>query len=231
MKDKRKAAKSFKVFAGDYREGFRFNTELQKVADQMKNAHLSCFSKGELCELKNGKSHQPKNLPLLDQDLNFLPCCSVAISKGSENQMKESCEPVIAEKKRRATSEHIAGITLSDLAKNFGVPITEASRNLNVGLTVLKRKCREFGIHRWPHRKIKSIDGLIRDLQEEAKHREEDHKALMAVTKRQMMLQNERESIERTPFRELEIETKRFRQDVFRRKHKARALESQSPSV
>lgn len=45
------------------------------------------------------------------------------------------------------------------------------------------------------------------------------------------MLQNERESIERTPFRELEIETKRFRQDVFRRKHKARALESQSPSV
>ncbi|XP_050944924.1 protein RKD5 isoform X2 [Cucumis melo] len=146
--------------------------------------------------------------------------------------MEESCdESGIAEKKRRATSEHIAGITLSDLAKNFGVPITEASRNLNVGLTVLKRKCREFGIHRWPHRKIKSIDGLIRDLQEEAKHREEDHKALMAVTKRQMMLQNERERIERTPFRELESETKRFRQDVFRRKHKARALESQSPSV
>ena len=71
----------------------------------------------------------------------------------------------IVEKKRRATSEHIARITLSDLAKNFGVPITEASRNLNLGLTVLKRKCREFGIHRWPHRKIKSIDGLIRDLQ------------------------------------------------------------------
>lgn len=78
---------------GAYREGFRFSTELKKVADQMKNAHLSCFSKGELCELKNGKFHQPKNLPLLDQDLNFLPCCSVAISKGSENQMKESCEP------------------------------------------------------------------------------------------------------------------------------------------
>ncbi|KAA0025608.1 hypothetical protein IC582_018576 [Cucumis melo] len=197
----------------------------------MKNPHLSCFPNGELCQLKNGKSHQPRNLPLLDQDLNFLPC-SVSVSKGSGNQMEESCdESGIAEKKRRATSEHIAGITLSDLAKNFGVPITEASRNLNVGLTVLKRKCREFGIHRWPHRKIKSIDGLIRDLQEEAKHREEDHKALMAVTKRQMMLQNERERIERTPFRELESETKRFRQDVFRRKHKARALESQSPSV
>ncbi|XP_022950274.1 protein RKD5-like isoform X3 [Cucurbita moschata] len=134
-----------------------------------------------------------------------------------------------SKKKRRATSEHIAGIALSDLAKYFDVPITEASRSLNVGLTVLKRKCREFGIHRWPHRKIKSIDGLIRDLQEEAKHREEDQKALMAVTKRQMMLQNERESIERTPFRELESETKRFRQDVFKRRHKARALVSHSP--
>ncbi|XP_022132648.1 protein RKD5 [Momordica charantia] len=185
--------------------------------------------------LNNGKFHQPRNLPLLEQDLNFLPC-SAAASEGSENQMKESYEPggellVIAEKKKRATSEHIAGITLSDLAKYFDLPITEASRNLNVGLTVLKRKCREFGIHRWPHRKIKSIDGLIRDLQEEAKHREEDHKALMAVTKRQRMLQSERESIEMTPFRELETETRRFRQDVFRRRHKARALESQGTSV
>ena len=43
------------------------------------------------------------------------------------------------------------------------------------------------------------------------------------------MLQNERESIERTPFRELESETKRFRQDVFKRRHKARALVSHSP--
>ncbi|XP_023544128.1 protein RKD5-like isoform X2 [Cucurbita pepo subsp. pepo] len=136
----------------------------------------------------------------LHQDLNFLPCSSsMAVSKGPEIHQM----------------------------KEFCEP--EASRSLNVGLTVLKRKCREFGIHRWPHRKIKSIDGLIRDLQEEAKHREEDQKALMAVTKRQMMLQNERESIERTPFRELESETKRFRQDVFKRRHKARALVSHSP--
>lgn len=45
------------------------------------------------------------------------------------------------------------------------------------------------------------------------------------------MLQSERESIEMTPFRELETETRRFRQDVFRRRHKARALESQGTSV
>lgn len=68
-------------------------------------------------------------------------------------------------KKKRAASDHIARIALSDLAKYFDLPIIEASRSLKIGLTVLKRKCREFGIPRWPHRKIKSIDSLIRDLQ------------------------------------------------------------------
>ena len=68
-------------------------------------------------------------------------------------------------KKKRAASEDVAKIALEDLVKYFDVPMVEASRNLKIGLTVLKRKCREFGIPRWPHRKIKSLDGLIRDLQ------------------------------------------------------------------
>lgn len=71
----------------------------------------------------------------------------------------------IAKKKKRAASEDIARIALEDLVQYFGLPIVEASRNLKVGLTVLKRKCRELGIPRWPHRKIKSLDSLIRDLQ------------------------------------------------------------------
>jgi hypothetical protein len=68
-------------------------------------------------------------------------------------------------KKRRAASDIVAKITLSDLVKYFDMPIVEASKKLNIGLTVLKRKCREFGIPRWPHRKIKSLDSLIHDLQ------------------------------------------------------------------
>lgn len=72
---------------------------------------------------------------------------------------------VAVKKKKRADSKDVAGIALEDLAKYFDLPMVEASRNLNVGITVLKRKCREFGIPRWPHRKIKSLDSLIRDLQ------------------------------------------------------------------
>ena len=68
-------------------------------------------------------------------------------------------------KKKRADSKDVARIALKDLAKYFDPPIVEASRNLNVGLTVLKRKCREFGVPRWPHTKIKSLDDLVRDLQ------------------------------------------------------------------
>lgn len=68
-------------------------------------------------------------------------------------------------KKKRATSEDVAKIDLEDLVKYFDLPILEASTRLNVGLTVLKKKCREFGIPRWPHRKIKSLDGLIHELQ------------------------------------------------------------------
>jgi len=45
------------------------------------------------------------------------------------------------------------------------MPITRAARELNVGLTVLKKRCRELGIARWPHRKMKSLKSLILNVQ------------------------------------------------------------------
>ncbi|XP_020082039.1 protein RKD5-like [Ananas comosus] len=134
-------------------------------------------------------------------------------------------------KKGRATTKHVANIALSDIVKYFNLPIVEASRNLKIGLTVLKRKCREFGIPRWPHRKIKSLDSLIHDLQEEVHQQEKENKvaAVKAVTKRQRMLESEKEAIEKSPFMELERETKRFRQDVFKRRHRAKDLKKKCP--
>lgn len=131
-------------------------------------------------------------------------------------------------KKKRAASEDIARIALEDVVKCFGLPIVEASRNLKVGLTVLKRKCRELGIPRWPHRKIKSLDSLICSLQEEAeRHKQDNEDTTMAVAKRRRMLEREKETIEKKPFMEIQSETKRFRQDVFKRRHRARALGNQ----
>ena len=69
-------------------------------------------------------------------------------------------------------------------------------------------------------------------LQEEAKRQQQENEAAaMAVAKRQRMLEREKETIERKPFIELKSETKRFRQDVFKRRHRARALRNHGSSV
>ncbi|KAK7309406.1 hypothetical protein RJT34_06110 [Clitoria ternatea] len=181
----------------------------------------------------NNNDYQPseKVLPVLNQDLNCLPY-EEDESELPDNEIDAESSPGLIGKKKRAPSDHVAKISLSDLVKYFGMPIVEASRNLNVGLTVLKRKCREFGIPRWPHRKIKSLDCLIHDLQEEVKQQElENEEAVMAVTKRKRMLESEKENIEKRPFMDIQNETKRFRQDVFKRRHRARAIEKHNSTV
>ncbi|KAL5706139.1 Protein rkd5 [Ranunculus cassubicifolius] len=171
--------------------------------------------------------------PVFDQDLNCLPYAMGSALSPPQNQQNTSPLPAEDElkkrRKKKAVSERIAGIGLEDLVKYFDLPITEASRNLNVGLTVLKRRCRELGIPRWPHRKIKSLDTLIHDLQEEAERQGRDNEAAsVAVKRRKEMIENEKEIIERKPFLEIKSETKRFRQDVFKRRHRARTLKTKS---
>ena len=51
------------------------------------------------------------------------------------------------------------------LGQYFHLPIAQAANKLNVGLTVLKRRCRNLGFMRWPHRKLNSLDLLITTLQ------------------------------------------------------------------
>jgi hypothetical protein len=65
----------------------------------------------------------------------------------------------------RGPTERMTDITLNELSRFFHMPITQASKELKVGLTVLKKRCREFGIPRWPHRKMKSLDSLIQNIQ------------------------------------------------------------------
>ncbi|KAI3843410.1 hypothetical protein MKX03_024304 [Papaver bracteatum] len=179
-------------------------------------------------ESKDKFHHSARVLAMLGQDLNCLPH-PITESRMPENLQqsdKLESDAAVKNKKKRAATDHIARIALADLAKYFDLPIAEASRNLKVGLTVLKRKCRELGIPRWPHRKLKSLDTLIRNLQEEATRQERENKAAaaMAVTKRQKMLEREKEGIESKPFMEIQNETKRFRQDVFKRRHRARVV-------
>ena len=56
-------------------------------------------------------------------------------------------------------------LSFNMLSKYFDMPILEALKKLKVGLTVLKKRCRFFGIPRWPHRKMKSLNSLIHKIQ------------------------------------------------------------------
>ena len=56
-------------------------------------------------------------------------------------------------------------LTFELVSQYFYMPIMQAARELNVGLTLLKKRCRELGIPRWPHRKMKSLQSLVKNVQ------------------------------------------------------------------
>ncbi|PWA60538.1 protein RKD1 [Artemisia annua] len=56
-------------------------------------------------------------------------------------------------------------LTREVIAQYFYMPISQAAKKLNVGLIVFKKQCQELGIHRWPHRKLMSIQSLINNVQ------------------------------------------------------------------
>ncbi|RRT49489.1 hypothetical protein B296_00028183, partial [Ensete ventricosum] len=231
--------KHIPTLLGDLQEAFQLRCEMDT-----KNT-ISSAPKGiQVCEGK--ESHGTAEYADTRYEDGSSDSCSTIRHVKLRNQKnhrtlqgRQTAELAISMKKKRAATEHVSNIALTDLVKYFNLPITEASKYLRVGLTVLKRKCREFGIPRWPHRKIKSLNNLIQNLQnlsfsmksfndaqEEVQRQEEENKssAVKAVIKRQRMLEGEKECIEKNPFMELQIETKRFRQDVFKRRHRAKAL-------
>ncbi|XP_008813317.2 protein RKD5-like isoform X2 [Phoenix dactylifera] len=139
--------------------------DLQKVFElrcETENQELMHVVSEEILADKDNKFSRPmKNAPDYDED-QLSHSGPMMKQATSDNQHSHEIVPEVGAsmKKKRAAAEHVASISLTDLVKYFNLPIIEASRNLNVGLTVLKRKCREFGIPRWPHRKMKSLDTL-----------------------------------------------------------------------
>ncbi|WOL20448.1 hypothetical protein Cni_G29253 [Canna indica] len=117
---------------------------------------------------------------------------------------------------RRSTSR-LNELGFEEIRKYFYMPITKAAQELNVGLTVLKKRCRELGIARWPHRKMKSLKSLIHNelgkgTSEESVRRElenlEEHKRLM----------------EENPEMQMTERTKKLRQACFKANYKRRRL-------
>ena len=69
--------------------------------------------------------------------------------KGVKKKQNKRCR-----EERCSSSKMLFKETISQY---FYMPITQAAKELDVGLTPLKKRCRERGVRRWPHRKLMSL--------------------------------------------------------------------------
>ncbi|CAN7039247.1 unnamed protein product, partial [Brassica rapa subsp. trilocularis] len=144
---------------------------------------------------------------MLTEELFFSSYSSshVAARNNDSVSSNERCQKRTLKKSNTVTKDKLE---MAEIKKFFDRPIKNAAKELNVGLTVLKKRCRELGIHRWPHRKLKSLNSLIGNLkgigmEEEVKNLEE-HRIL----------------IKQEPDAELTDGTKKLRQACFKANYK-----------
>ncbi|CAA7043260.1 unnamed protein product [Microthlaspi erraticum] len=115
-------------------------------------------------------------------------------------------------------------LSMETISRYFYMPITQAAMELNVGLTLLKRRCRELGIRRWPHRKLMSLLTLISNVKELQKMEGEENAEKLRNALE--MLEKEKKTIEERPDLEFEDKTKRLRQACFKANHKRKKKRS-----
>lgn len=107
---------------------------------------------------------------IMDQEQPLL-----LLEGGGENENGESIEEgknirMRGKRKSREISSNNNSNSVSKtlsretISAYFYMPITQAAKHLNVGLTLLKKRCRELGIRRWPHRKLMSLQTLIKNV-------------------------------------------------------------------
>ncbi|KAJ1401612.1 RWP-RK domain [Sesbania bispinosa] len=112
-------------------------------------------------------------------------------------------------------------LSRKNISQYFYMPISKAARELNVGLTHLKKRCRELGIQRWPHRKLMSLQTLIKNVQEQGEGGHGSDEKIRNVIE---ILEKEKKMLEEMPDLELEENTKRLRQACFKANYKKRRL-------
>ncbi|XP_047331958.1 protein RKD2-like [Impatiens glandulifera] len=203
------------------------------------NNHESIIQYQNTVDFGSISSDPILNSPLLDHQL--LLCDNIYDQEVINNDDNNKCTSTRKTNKRNKKisskkiddHENTSSCTLkSELSRKkiseyFYMPITQASKELNVGLTLLKKRCRELGIRRWPHRKLMSLQTLIKNVQEMGRgETSTDEKLKEAIG----ILEQERKLMEEAPDLQLEDKTKRLRQACFKANYKKRKIITMSTS-
>ncbi|KAL0863259.1 hypothetical protein Bca101_042377 [Brassica carinata] len=157
--------------------------------------------------------------PIRDESSMGIPNMEMILHE-SNNTMKEITS---YNRREREDGVLIKSLTREAIKQYFYMPITKAAKELNVGLTLFKKKSRELGISRWPHRKLMSIQGVITNLLDQLGETE-DEMTRTKLKKSLEILEREKIMIEEDPNLEVGDETKRLRQACFKANHKRRRL-------
>ncbi|XP_062179189.1 uncharacterized protein LOC133883770 [Phragmites australis] len=180
---------------------------------QQPRAIADCYRPGangfEMTVRHHGEHHQASSVAALPPPPPLGPSLPRARGTGSGDRSAPA---------GKTSLDHIG---LDELRKYFYMPITKAAREMNVGLTVLKKRCRELGVARWPHRKMKSLKSLIVSVQEMG------NGMSPAVVQRELAeLETYCALMEDNPSIELTDRTKKLRQACFKESYKRRRAAS-----
>ncbi|XP_016471868.1 protein RKD4-like [Nicotiana tabacum] len=203
------------LFNFEYFDPFQFPSDIQ-------NNHLPTFFDlkefEEICQdlgtldvkLPPFQEEIPLNMTFtpLEECQNYVT--STMISSGEREIINGTNKELIRKRNNNGRHKKSDALELDEIQRYFHVPINKAAKELRVGLTVLKKRCRELNIMRWPHRKIKSLQTLIDSVKE------------MGLTSEVEMLEEHQRMLEKVPEMELTERTKKLRQTCFKANYKKR---------
>ena len=98
----------------------------------------------------------------------------VVVVVGRSSCLPSSATPFQATPRSRSptTNRHTPTVRLDDLRACFNMPIAAVAQKFGICATLLKKICRRYGIQRWPHRQIRSLQrsiGVLREALYDAK--------------------------------------------------------------
>eukprot|EP00803_Ostreobium_quekettii_P005545 evm.model.scf_137.12 EVM.evm.TU.scf_137.12 scf_137:110461-112684(+) len=118
---------------------------------------------------------------------------------------------------RTPTGRLVSSISLEELSTYFGMTSEAAAKKLGVGLTVMKRQCRKLGVDRWPYRKVRCLDTLIKHVKSGAFPGADDEQTIRDTAER---LESQKHFILSGEDVDLATSTKKLLQQLSKRNHK-----------